>query len=182
VVEFTDEEKAKYAERLRLRAELAEKQKEEQKPALAKPATITKKKGILERVADKAENARDKYNARVKAPVGRIKNAVAPAKEKKTHAPARPARHAYSGISNRRASRRQQRIVYQQPAMRPSDIMQDSIMGQPTGRSGAAHLNDMIGLGGSGGKGGMDFMNTMINGSSSGKKKGGDFWREMLGK
>lgn len=178
MVEFTEEENARYAERVKHREEKAAKQEKEKETATAKSAT--KKKGVLERVADKAEGARNKYN-NIKTQGGRIKNAIAPAKVARAKRPAAPARHAYSGVSNRRSvSRRPMRVVYQQPVMQPRDVMQDSIMGPSTGRNGVDHLNDMIGLG-SGGKGSMDFMSTMIKGSSSGKKKD-EFWREMLGK
>lgn len=169
MVEFTEEEQAKYRERLRLRAELAARQrKEEPKEITTIAPAPPRTHGILERVANKTEDMRTRYD-NMKTQGGRIKNAISPPKNKQS-----PVRHAYAGISNRRHA-------HKLPIRsQPFDSVNYHITGPKNTKRDATHMDNMIGMG-SGDKASPDFMNEMIHGKSSGKKKKDDFWREMLG-
>jgi hypothetical protein len=177
--DMTPEEKHAYRVKFR-----EEKAKREQEEAATKAAvkeehkeTIVKKKGFLERVADKAEHARSKYD-NIKTQGGRIKNAISPAVKKpkaKGRMPAQLKPYAYRPKHTRRL---------RQPSYQPrqrNDAYNDLINGQPSQGRGGSMYNDLI-HGQQSHKSSAGFFDEMLNGSSKkGKRKGGDPFKDLLG-
>lgn len=186
MVEFTEEEQKRYAERLRLRAELKEKQAKE---ADEKINTLTKaaikdqnrRKGFLEKVADKAEGARARYD-RVKEQTGRITKAVSPAPKARGPAKGKMPRQLRAYAYRPKAPRRIRQPAYQ-PRQR-NDAFSDMINGPRSySNSGGGFdaYNDLIKGKPSVSKPGFDHNDLIFGKSSKGKKKGDDFFKDLLG-
>jgi hypothetical protein len=172
-MEFTEEEKQAYQERLKMRAAYKAQQEAETKAAKAEPKSkeVFKSKigkgfaNVLSKTADKAEGARAKYDY-VKGQTGRITSAITPAKKPaKGKMPPQLKQYAYK---HHRAKARTA-VRYKQPVYRQlprSDAFTDLIHGPPTRPSYG---------------GGNDMFDEMVHGSSKrSKKKGDDFFKGLI--
>jgi hypothetical protein len=159
-----------------------ESQAGEKEPA--KVVVSSQKKGILERVADKAERARSKYDY-VGAQVGRIGKAISPTKSKQAKPPrvshVKVIRQPAQRRSRRRPAYYQPRVQYVPAPSRPSyDPFNDLIHGTGAGtaRRTSEHINDLTGQ--SRGPS-SDFFNDIMGNTGKKKGKGRDPFKDLLG-
>jgi hypothetical protein len=169
----------RHAFRVKKRAESQSNGEKETSKIVAAP----QKKGILERVADKAEHARGKYDY-VKAQTGRIGKAITPTKTAKPASRVKVVRQPARRQSSRRPARYYPAPRYQYQPVQPRqsyDPFNDLIHGTGSGsaRRTSEHINDLTGA--TRGPSSSFFNDIMGTTPSKGKKKGRDPFKDLLG-
>jgi hypothetical protein len=188
MVDISEEERRRYdnaspedrqAMRVEFRNRIAkdkDKEKEQAKPQKDKDQS-SKKKGLLERAADKAEALRGKADY-IGAQAGRIKKAVAPAKKSvgKGRVPAQLRQHTFKSRSSRKGVRLRRPVYQQRPR---TDAFADMINGHSRSTSRPMY-DDMI-YGAPSKRNDMEFMNDMMYGKPSKNRKSRDPFKDLLG-